>query len=51
MTEEADGTIVLGQAVVMTELEARMLANRDLVDRIEVNRQDSGRMVRGRRRS
>lgn len=51
VTEEADGTIVLRPAVVMTELEARMLANRDLVDRIEANRQDPSRMVRPRRRS
>lgn len=51
VTEEADGTIVLTPAVVMTELEARMLAKRDLVDRIEANRQDPGRLVRRGRSS
>jgi hypothetical protein len=48
VTEEPDGTIVLTPAVVMTELEARMLANPDLVQRIEDNRKDPSRLVRHR---
>ena len=33
--EEADGTIVLVPAVVMSEAQARLLANHELVDQIE----------------
>jgi hypothetical protein len=50
VTEQPDGTIVLTPAVVMTELEARMLASPDLVQRIEDNRKDPSRLVRHRRR-
>ncbi len=50
-TEEQDGTIVLRPAVVMTELEARFLANRPLVESIEEARHDPSVLVRyGRRR-
>ena len=51
--EEPDGTLVFTPAVVMSELEAKLLANRELVDRIEANRADPARLVkraaRGRR--
>jgi hypothetical protein len=50
VTEESDGTIVMRPAVVMTELEARMLANPKLVRRIEANRRDPSRLVRRPRR-
>lgn len=46
VSEEPDGTIVLRPAVVMTELEARMLANQALVERIERNRADTSRLIR-----
>src|SRR5688500_8829682 len=49
--EEADGTVVLTPAVVMSELEARFLSNRTLVDRVERNRRDPDRLVRRRRSS
>ena len=51
--EEPDGTLVFTPAVVMPELEAKLLANRELVERIEANRADPTRLVkrapRGRR--
>ena len=37
--EQEDGTIVLEPAVVLTEAEARFLANSDLVAQIEHNRE------------
>ncbi len=43
--EHSDGTIVLTPAIVMTELEARFLANRALVERIEENRRHPERLV------
>jgi hypothetical protein len=46
--EEPDGTIVLSPAVVMSELEARFLANTELVERIEDNRRHPERLVRRR---
>jgi hypothetical protein len=49
--EEPDGTLVFTPAVVMSELEAKLLANRTLVDRINANRADPGRLVRRERRS
>jgi hypothetical protein len=49
VTEEPDGTIILQPAVVMTELEARFLANRALVDRIQENERDPSRLVRHKR--
>lgn len=49
--EHPDGTIVLTPAVVMSELEVRFLANRDLVERIEANRRHPERLVPRRRRS
>jgi len=44
--EEPDGTLVLTPAVVMSELEAKLLASRELVERINANRADLGRLVR-----
>lgn len=46
--EEPDGTVVLTPAVVMSELEARFLANPDLVERVHANRADPRRLVRRR---
>ena len=48
--EEPDGTLVLTPAVVMSELEAKLLANGELVERINANRADPGRLVRRERR-
>jgi hypothetical protein len=45
-SEDPDGTITLRPAVVMTELEARMLANQDVVRRIQTNRENPSRLVR-----
>jgi hypothetical protein len=47
--EQPDGTIVLTPAVVMSELEARFLANRALVERIEDDRRHPERLVRRRK--
>jgi hypothetical protein len=51
--EEPDGTLVFTPAVVMSELEAKLLVNRELVERIEANRANPTRLVkraqRGRR--
>jgi len=41
---EPGGTIVLTPAVVMSEAEARLLANPELVGRLKSNRVDPGRM-------
>jgi hypothetical protein len=49
VSEEPDGTIILRPAVVMTELEARLLANRALVERIRENEKDPSRLVRHKR--
>ncbi|MDP1806076.1 MAG: hypothetical protein Q8K72_12975 [Acidimicrobiales bacterium] len=46
--EEPDGTIVLSPAVVMSELEARFLANTALVEQIEENRRHPERLVQRR---
>lgn len=46
--EEPDGTIVLSPAVVMSELEARFLANTALVEQIEENRRHPERLVHRR---
>jgi hypothetical protein len=52
VTEEPDGTLILTPAVVLSELEAGLLANADLVERIHANRADPSRLVkRGRRGS
>jgi hypothetical protein len=48
--EQPDGTIILTPAVVMTELEARFLANRELVERVEESRRHPERLVSRRRR-
>lgn len=44
--EEPDGTLVLVPAVVMTEMEARLLANPELVGRIEEAIADPSKRVR-----
>lgn len=44
--EQPDGTIILTPAVVMTELEARFLANPGLVELIEASRRHPERLVR-----
>jgi hypothetical protein len=49
VTEEADGTLVLTPAVVMTELEARFLQNPELVERVKANLGDPSRMKRRRK--
>lgn len=49
--EEPDGTVVLTPAVVMSELEARFLTNRRLVERVERNRREPDRLVRRPRSS
>lgn len=49
VTEEPDGTLILVPAVVMSELEARFLANRELVNRVETNRAHPKQLVRRRR--
>ncbi|MCY7289234.1 MAG: hypothetical protein LH624_13530 [Cryobacterium sp.] len=46
VAEEPDGTLVLTPAVVMSELEAKLLANSELVERIQANRADPRRLVR-----
>lgn len=48
-TEHPDGTIIFTPAVVMSELEARFLANRALVERIEDDRRHPERLVRRRK--
>lgn len=47
--EEPDGTVVLTPAVVMSQLEARFLANARLVERVHENRAAPERLVRRRR--
>jgi hypothetical protein len=49
--EQPDGTIILTPAVVMTELEATFLANRELVERLEESRRHPERLVPRRRSS
>lgn len=49
VSEEPDGTIVMRPAVVITELEAKMLANKHLAERVAANRNDPSRLVRRRR--
>jgi hypothetical protein len=50
VVEEPDGTLVFTPAVVMSELEAKLLANHGLVERIAENRADPSRLVRRPRR-
>lgn len=47
---EADGTVVLTPAVVVSEAEARFRNNPELVAQIEDNRRHPERLVRRRRR-
>lgn len=49
--EEPDGTVVFTPAVVMSELEARFLTNRRLVERVERNRREPDQLVRRPRSS
>jgi prophage tail gpP-like protein len=49
VTAEPDGTLVLTPAVVMTETEARLLQNPELVERIKANLADPSRMKRRRK--
>ncbi len=48
--EEPDGTLVFEPAIVMSELEARFLANKELVARIDEARQHPERLRRRRPR-
>lgn len=50
VTEEPDGTLVFTPAVVLSELEVKLLANDRLVDRILANREDPTRLVTRTRR-
>jgi len=50
VTEESDGTLVFTPAVVLSELELKLLANDELVDEILSNRTDSSRLVKRTRR-
>lgn len=49
--EEADGTLIFEPAVVMSELEARFMANRERVAHIEDDRGHPERLRPRRRRS
>ena len=44
-TVEPDGTIIFRPAVVMTEIEARFLQNKDLVNKIRTQRQNPAAYV------
>ncbi len=50
VSEEADGTLVFTPAVVLSELELKLLANDELVDEILSNRADPSRLVKRTRR-
>lgn len=50
VTKEPDGTLIWEPVVVMSEAEARLLANPELVERIEDNRRHPERL-RPRRRA
>lgn len=50
VTEEPDGTLVFTPAVVLSELEAKLLANDELVASIMANRADPSRLVTRTRR-
>jgi hypothetical protein len=49
VSEEADGSLVLTPAVVLSEMEANLLSNRTLIDRIESNRRNPERLVKRER--
>ena len=49
VSEEPDGSLLFTPAVVISELEAKLLANRDLVERIEENRRNPERLVKRER--
>lgn len=51
VTEEPDGTLVFTPAVVLSELEVKLLANDEVVDSILANRTDPSRLVKRTRRS
>ena len=46
VTKEADGRLIFTPATVVPEIEARFLANTELLERIAANRADPSRMVR-----
>ena len=50
VTEEPDGTLVFTPAVVLSELEVKLLANDELVASILANRADPDRLVTRTRR-
>lgn len=49
VTKEPDGRLIFTPAAVVSEIEARFLANRELVERTTANRADPSRMVRRKR--
>ncbi len=46
VTKEPDGRLVFTPAAVVSEMEARFLANTELLERIAANRADPSRMIR-----
>jgi len=48
VSKESDGRLVFTPAAVIPEIEARFLANTELLERIAANRADPSRMVRRR---
>ncbi len=49
VTKEADGCLTLTPATVVPEIEARFLANSELLERITANRADPSRLVQRKR--
>jgi hypothetical protein len=49
VTKERDGRLIFTPAAVVPEIEARFLANTELLERIAANRADPSRLVRRRR--
>jgi hypothetical protein len=49
VTKEPDGRLIFTPAAVVSEIEARFLANTELVERIAANRANPSRMVRRKR--
>lgn len=45
VTKEADGRLIFTPAAVVPEIEARFLANTELLERVAANRADPSRMV------
>jgi hypothetical protein len=46
VTKEPDGRLIFTPAAVVPEIEARFLANTELIERVATNRADPSRMVR-----